>query len=87
MLYENLQVLYDIYTTCFDQSDHSICNNYDLKYKSHHYQYSAVKGRRYHVIIRIRVEYELYFVYGRADRKVNDVITLEHSKIYESKTL
>ena len=23
--------IYEIYTTCFDQSDHSICNNYDLK--------------------------------------------------------
>ena len=31
VLYENLQVFYEIYTTCFDQSDHSICNNYDLK--------------------------------------------------------
>ena len=23
-------MVYEIYTTCFDQSDHSICNNYDL---------------------------------------------------------
>ena len=24
------EVVYEIYTTCFDQSDYSICNNYDL---------------------------------------------------------
>ena len=30
VVYENLQVVYGIYTTCFDQSDHSICYNYDL---------------------------------------------------------
>ena len=49
----------------------------------------AVKGRRYRVIIRIQVEYEQYFIYGRADRKVNDGITFEQShfsKIHESKT-
>ena len=32
MVYENLQVVYEIYTTCFDQSDHSICYNYDLSF-------------------------------------------------------
>ena len=44
----------------------------------------------FRVIIRIRVEYEQYFTYGRADRKVNDGITFEQShfsKIHESKTL
>ena len=50
------------------------------------------EGRRFRVIIHIRVEYEQYFVillYGRADRKVNDGITFEQSvfnKIHESKT-
>ena len=30
MVQGNLQVVYEIYTTGFDQSDHTICNNYDL---------------------------------------------------------
>ena len=57
-------------------------------------QYDAMmgrsEGRRFRVIIHIRVEYEQYFVillYGRADHKVNDGITFgEQSKIHESKT-
>ena len=40
----------------------------------------AVKGHCFRVIIRIRVEYEQYFMYGRADRKVNNAITFEPSK-------
>ena len=47
----------------------------------------TVKGRSFRVIIRIRVEYEQHFIYGRADRKVNDGITFEQShfsKIHET---
>ena len=35
------------------------------------------------VIIRIRVEYEQYFIYGRANRKVNNAITFEQSVFSE----
>ena len=37
----------------------------------------ALKGHR------IRVEYEQYFIYGRADRKVNNAITFEQSVFSE----
>ena len=37
-------------------------------------------GHRFRVIIRIRVE---YFIYGRADRKVNNAITFEQSVFSE----
>ena len=49
----------------------------------------AVKGHRFRVITRIRVEYEQYFIYGRADCKVNNTITFEQSvfsEIHELKT-
>ena len=42
-----------------------------------------VKGHRFRVITRIRVEYEQYFIYGRADCKVNDAITFEQSVFSE----
>ena len=34
-------------------------------------------------LMRIRVEYEQYFIYGRADRKVNNAITFEQSVFSE----
>ena len=34
-------VVYEIYTTCFDQSDHSICNNYDIIYYRRNWLLSA----------------------------------------------
>ena len=42
----------------------------------------AVKGHRFRVIIRIRVEYEQYFIYGRADRKVNNARIFEQSALF-----
>ena len=43
----------------------------------------AVKGHRFRFIIRIRVEYEQYFIYGHTDHKVNNAITFEQSVFSE----
>ena len=72
-----------VMNTCQDRPVTAESDHPTVMQHSQHAVYNAIKGRRFRVIIRIRVEYEQHFIYGRADRKVNDDMTFEQSAFSE----